>query len=247
MPITFARGPEELAADRGSYDRALALLNEVVERELDNLLAQLRRAAVRSTLAPAEEVIVEQKRIVKAAKGGSYEAVAELELARRYLTRGEAPQALPIYKRLQKKHQWLACVLASEMGVVHAMSEDGSKAMRSFEQAVELTTPEAMSVLRETSHRLIGETYWRFWSAVDNLPVRQCQNHAWLAGLRAVSGNMERAREHVREAVRYLNMEEVGAARATLKKEFARQMQQMFPQLADEPEVIQLGEETDDS
>ena len=51
---TFARGPEELAADRGSYDRALALLNEVVEREPDNLLAQLRRAAVRSTLAPAE-------------------------------------------------------------------------------------------------------------------------------------------------------------------------------------------------
>ena len=244
---TFTRGAEELEADRGSYTRALALLDEVVEREPDNLLAQLRRAAVRSTLAPPEEVIGEQKRIMKAARGGPYEAVAELELARRYLTRGEAGQALPIYKRLGKKHDWLACVLASEMGVAHAMSEDGSKAMRSFELAVELTTPEAMGVLRETSHRLIGEAYWGFWSTVDNLSVRQCQNHAWLAGLRSVSGNMDRAREHVREAVRFLNMDEVGAARATLKKEFARQMEQMFPQLAEEAEVRQLWEGENDS
>ena len=86
----------------------------------------------------------------------------------------------------------------------------------------------------------MGEAYWAFWSTVDNLPVRQCQNHAWLAGLRSVSGDREAARQHLLQALDYLDSREIGPARAALKHQFVSQMEQMFPQLAAEPEVQAL-------
>jgi RNA polymerase sigma-70 factor (ECF subfamily) len=155
---TFARGAEDLEEDRGAYDRALVLLDEVLEREPDNTLARLRRAAVYSILAPEEEMLKEQHQIAKDAAGGPYEVVAELELARRYLTRGQraaatedarkmcecAQQALVLYKKLQTAHDWLACVLHFEQGVAYAMAQDGVKALKHFEQAARLTTPQAV-------------------------------------------------------------------------------------------------------
>ena len=181
---TFMRGPEDLEQDRGAYDRALALLDEVLEHEPDNTLAQLRRAAVRATLAPEEDIFTEQKKILKKARGGPFEAVAELELARRHLSRGQAEPALA--------------------------------------------------------------AYWAFWSTVDNLPVRQCQNHAWLAGLRMVRGDEEQARQHLRQSVQYLKSDGVGAAGAILKREFVNQMEQMFPQVAAQAEVQALRQELEE-
>jgi len=242
---TFARSPEDLEENRAAYDRALALLDEVVEREPDNTLALLRRSAVRSILAPEEEVITEQKAILAGAHGGPYEAVAELELARRHLTRNMGTQALKIYQGLHKKHAWLACVLHSEMGVAYAMTEDGAKAIKHFERAVELTTPEAMATLQETSERLIGPDYWAFWSNVDNIPVRQCQNHAWLAGLWSMCGQMDKARQHLLASLQYLHHDDVGAAVDVLKGQFVQQMEQMFPALAIEPEVQELRREVE--
>jgi RNA polymerase sigma-70 factor (ECF subfamily) len=110
---TFARTPEDLAADRSAWDRALALIDEVLEREPDNILAQLRRVAVRSMLAPQAEILSEQEKILEAARGGPFEAVAELEMARRHLGFGQAEQALACYGELQEKYAWLACVLHS--------------------------------------------------------------------------------------------------------------------------------------
>ena len=240
---TFTRGPEELEADRASYDRAMALLDEVVGREPDNILAQLRRASLRAALGTEEEVIAEHEAIVEVARGGPFEAVAQLELARRFLARGKGDRALRLYADLEPKHEWLACVLHSEQGVAHAMLGDGMAALGHFERAVALTTPEVMATLQEVSVQLMGDAYWAFFSTVDNLPVRQCQNHAWLAGLRAASGDMEAAREHVRAAVEFLNQDDVGPARTMLRREFVNRMEQMFPELAKEDEVQALRRE----
>ena len=103
-----------------------------------------------------------------------------------------------------------------------------------------------MASLQEVSRQLLGEAYWSFWSTVDSTPVRQCQNHAWLAGLRAQGGDGAKARPHVQEAVRCLNSDEVGPARAVLRREFVRRMEEMFPELADEPAVRALRQEIEE-
>jgi len=243
---TFARSPEDLEEDRGAYERALALLDEVLEREPDNALARLRRAAIYAILAPEEDMLAEQQQIAEDAHGGPYEVVARLELARRYLTCGRTEKALALYRELEDKHDWLTCVLHSEQGVAYAMAEDGTRAREHFARAVELTTPEAMAHLQEKSEQLIGAAYWAFWRTVDNLPARQCQNHAWLAGLYSTSGDNVRAREHLGQSLEYLQSDEIGPAAAILKQQFVQQMEQMFPQLATEPEVQALGREIAD-
>lgn len=93
----------------------------------------------------------------------------------------------------------------------------------------------------------MGETYWAFWASVDNLSVRQCQNNAWLAGLCASSGDMARARRHLRSALDFLAAEEVGEARSVLTREFVNRMEEMFPQLAAGEEVQALKEEISNS
>ena len=243
---TFTRGPDDFEEDQGGYDRALALLDEVLEREPENTLARLRRAAVYAILAPEEEMLNQQRQILDDARGGPYEVVAELELARRYLTRGMASQALVLYKKLQENHDWLACVLHSEQGVACAMSENFGQAREHFENAVAQTTPSAMTHLQQTSERLIGEAYWSFWRTVDNLPSRQCQNHAWLAGLHSITGIGPEAREHLSQALKYLQSEELGSAAPVLKRQFVGQMERMFPQLAGEPEVRALKDEVEE-
>ena len=178
---TFTRSPEDLEEDRGAYERALALLDEVLEREPDNALARLRRAAIYAILAPEEEMLAEQRQIAEDARGGPYEVVARLELARRYLACGRAEKALVLYRELEDKHDWLTCVLHSEQGVAYAMAEDGA-----------------------------------------------------------------RAREHLGQSREYLQSDEIGPAAAVLKRQFVQQMEQMFPQLATEPEVQTLRQEIED-
>lgn len=244
---TFTRSAEDLQEDRGSYDRALALLDEVLEREPDNMLARLRRAALRANVEADEEIFAEQRAALEAAKGSMFEAVAQLELARRYLTRMQPDPALKLYDELLPRYPWMACVLHSEMGVAHAMKQDGATALGHFERAVEMTTPDAMEALQTTSKQLMGEAYWAFWSSVDNLAVRQCQNHAWVAGLRSASGDMKSAREHVRQALIYIEQDEVGDARPMLRREFVKQMEQMFPPLAASDEVVALKRQVEEA
>ena len=131
----------------------------------------------------------------------------------------------------------MACVVHSEMGVCHAMIGDHASAMQSFRDAVEETTPSAMAALQKTSKELMGDAYW---SSVDNLFVRQCQNHAWLAGLYSLRDEMTIARPHLHKAIEFLRSDEVGEARATLKREFVLRMEQMFPKLAAEKDVLKL-------
>lgn len=240
---SFTRTPAELKENPDAYERALSLFDEVVEREPENLLARLRRAALRSTMATDDEVFSEQQALLEEARGGRFESVAELEVARRFLTRGQGDKALGLYKGLESKYPWMTCVLLSEMGVCHAMVGDGKRAMRAFENAVKATTPQAMAALQAISQELLGEAYWAFWSSVDNLSVRQCQNHAWLAGLSQAGGQMKKARRHLEKALEFLAAEEVGEARAVLRCEFVNRMEQMFPQLAAEPEVQALKSE----
>ncbi len=243
---TFTRGPDDFEEDQGAYDRALALLDEVIEREPDNTLARLRRAAIYAILAPEEKLLNQQRQILDDARGGPYEVIAELELARRYLICGMGSQALVLYKKLEESHDWLACVLHSEQGVACAISKNFGQAREHFLTAVALTTPEAMAHLQQTSEKLIGEAYWSFWRTVDNLPSRQCQNHAWLAGLYSITGIGPEAREHLSQVLKYLQSAELGSAATVLKRQFVRQMERMFPQLAGEPEVRALKQEIEE-
>ena len=204
---TFNRSAEDLLENPAAYDRALSLLDEVLE----------------------------------AAKGGPFEAVAQLELARRHLTRMQADKALVLYDELLPKFPWMVCVLHSEIGVAQAILQDGAAALGHFERAVELTTADAMKALQATSKELMGEAYWAFWSTVDNLPVRQCQNHAWIAGLGSAAGDMETARAHVRLVIDFVHHDEVGDARDMLRRELVNRMEQMFPDLAATEEGISDG------
>ena len=240
---SFNRSPDEVTDNRDAYDRALALFDDVLEHEPGNMLARLRRAALRAMLAPGENALAEQRQLVVEARGSQFEAVAELELARRHLTCGQGDQALSLYGELQIEHPWMACVLHSEMGVCHAMIGDPTRAIQSFRHAVEVTTSNAMKALQKTSRELMGDAYWVYWSSVDNLSVRQCQNHAWLAGLFSLRNEMAIARQHLSKAIEFLHADEVGEARATLKREFVSRMEQMFPKLADEAEVRELKKE----
>lgn len=241
----FARSREDLEADRGAYERAVALLDEVVEQEPQNMLALLRRASIRALLAPPEESLAEQQQLAERARGETFEVIAELELARRHLGCGRAREALAIYRELTEACAELSCVVQSEMGVAHAMAEDGAKAIACFERAVDLTTVDAMVSLKDLSERLIGEAYWSFWATVDNLPARQCQNHAWLAGLNAARGEMDAAREHLRTSLAFMRDEAIGPAASVLKRQFVGQMDRMFPQLASEPELKALRQEVE--
>ncbi|MGY8824126.1 MAG: hypothetical protein ACKVJG_09335 [Candidatus Latescibacterota bacterium] len=168
------------------------------------MLAQLRRSAIRTSLAPEKDLFAGQRRIRDRARNTPYEAVAELELARCHLKRMQGEQALVIYKALEKKHTWLTCVLYSEIGVAHAMCENGMKAIKLFELAAEHTTPAAMATLKEVSEQLIGKQYWAFWCNVDNLETRQCQNYAWLARLYSASGQKNKSASIFKAVTRLL-------------------------------------------
>lgn len=240
---TFARSRQDLETDRPAHDRAMALLDEVLEREPGNLLVRLRRAAVRALLAPAHAVIGEQRDLVEAARGGPYEAVAELELARRHLELEQGAQALALYEELLPRHPWLACVLHSEMGVACAMTRQVRQAVTHFETAVDLTTDAAMAQLQEQSEQLLGLAYWAFWRTVDNQASRQCQNHAWLAGLHAVNGDRSRSQRHLAEALAHLRSDELGLAAPVLKRQFVAQMETVFPSVAADPQVQALRQE----
>jgi hypothetical protein len=54
---------------------------------------------------------------------------------------------------------------------------------------------------------------------------------------------MKTARKHVRLAIEFVNQDEVGEARAMLRQELVRQMEQMFPDLAAQDEMQALKRE----
>lgn len=97
-----------------------------------------------------------------------------------------------------------------------------------------------MEVLNAAYREALGERYWSFWAMLETLPVRQCQNHVWLAGLRPRSGDAERGRAHLRSAIELLDSEEMAAMREVLVPELVRRFDQMFPELSDAPELAAL-------
>ena len=54
---------------------------------------------------------------------------------------------------------------------------------------------------------------------------------------------MKAARQHVRLAIEFIDHDEVGEARAMLRRELVRQMEQMFPDLAAGEEIQALKQE----
>ena len=246
---TFTRSPEELAEHPRDAERALAILDEAVSDDADandRLALQLKAASVRTTLAFGDEtgakmlqVAKENRELLTAAKGTPLEPIAVMELARRCMFVGETDEALQLYRRLGKTAGWDSLIL-SESGVAHAAGGDGRRAIECFEKAIASTTAATMEALNAAYRAALGECYWSFWAPVETLAVRQCQNHAWLAGLRARSGDSERGRAHLRSAIELLNSDDMGVMRPVLMPELVRRCDQMFPELSDAPELQEL-------
>ena len=101
-----------------------------------------------------------------------------------------------------------------------------------------------MEALNAAYRNALGERYWSFWASLETLAVRQCQNHAWLAGLRTRSGDADRGRAHLRSAIELLDDKEMAPMRTVLAPEMVRRFDQMFPELSEAPELTALrGEE----
>ena len=246
---TFARGQEELAEYPRDAERALAILDGAIDASDDGhdaLVLRLKRASVQATLALSDEsgaqmqkVLKENRELLEEAKDTPLEPIAQMECARRCIFAGQPHEALQLYARLGASPGWQSLVL-SETGLAQAASGDGSKAMKTFEKAIASTTPATMTALNDAYRAALGERYWSFWAALEILAVRQCQNHAWLAGLRTRNGDSERGRAHLRSAIELLDSEEMGAMREVLAPEMVRRFDQMFPELSEAPELAAL-------
>ncbi len=248
---TFARSPEELAEQPQDARRAIEVLDGAVARAgdgNDRLVLQLKRTSVRATMAFGDEtgsgmleVLGENRTLLKEAKGTALEPVAVMELARRCVFSGQAAEAVQLYERVGKQKGWESLVL-SETGMAKASGGDASGAVASFERAVASTTPATMKALNDAFRAALGDAYWSFWAPVEILEIRQCQNHAWLAGLRTGMGESERGRAHLRRAVELLESEPMAPMRPVLAPEMVRRFDQMFPFLGDAPELQALRE-----
>jgi len=249
---TFARSPQDLAENPRDAERAVAILEDAIETTSeanDRHVLQLKAASLRASLALGDEtgasmlqVVTQTRDLLKQVDGTSLEPIGLMELARRCIFSGQPAEAQKLYERLGKDDRWQSLVL-SEMGLVCAASGDERGATRTFETAIASTTPQSMAALNEAYRDALGERYWSFWATVETLAVRQCQNHAWLAGLRARGGDLERARAHLRLAIEWLDNEEMAAMRAVLAPEMVLRFDQMFPELSDAPELVALREE----
>ncbi len=162
-----------------------------------------------------------------------------MELARRCMFAGQPDEALKLYKRLGRSEGWDSLVL-SESGVAHAAAGDERGAVKMFEKAIATTTSKTMEALNDAYRVALGQDYWSFWASVETLAVRQCQNHSWLAGLRARAGDQERARAHLRSAIELLNSKQMGEMRDVLAPEMVQRFDQMFPELTGAPELAAL-------
>jgi RNA polymerase sigma factor (sigma-70 family) len=193
---TFTRSPQELAEYPRDAERAVATLDEaivVAKDGSDRLVLQLKLASVNSTLAFADqsgskmrEVLKTNRALLAEAKETPLEPIALMELARRCMFAGQPDEALKLYKRLGRSEGWDSLVL-SESGVAHAAAGNERGAVKMFEKAIATTTSKTMEALNDAYRAALGQDYWSFWASVETLAVRQCQNHSWLAGLRALT------------------------------------------------------------
>ena len=249
---TFARSPEELTEHPRDAERALKILDDAIAKAgdgNDGLVLRLKRASVRSTLAFADEtgaqmleVLAENRSLLSEAGGTSLEPIALMELARRCMFAGEPAEALRSYARLGEVPGWDSLV-QSETGVAHAAAGDLIRGIETFEKAIASTTAKTMEALNSAYRVALGEAYWSFWTSVETLEVRQCQNHAWLAGLRTQSGDAERGRVHLRRAIELLDSEKIAPMRPVLAPELVRRFDQLFPELSGTPELQVLRDE----
>ena len=247
----FARPPEELAEQPRDARRAIEVLDEAIAKAdgKDRLVLRLKRASVKAAQAFAGgtgsrmlAVLKENRTLLKEAEKTTLEPVAVMELARRCVFAGQSAEAVELYERLGKEKGWGSLML-SEIGMAKASSGDVSGAIASFEHAVASTTQATMKALNDAYRAALGDAYWSFWGSVEILEVRQCQNHAWLAGLRTGMGEAERGHAHLRSAVELLDSEAMSPMRAVLAPEMVRRFDQMFPFLSDAPELQTLREE----
>ena len=234
------KSPQELEKDPRPYHRACRLLEELLEREPDNLLVRITLAELHSVLEPFDQLEPEHEEVLRLAEGTPFEPVALLRMARLYTPRRLHEQALPYLQRLIDLESPWTAVARSEMGVSFWLKEEYQTAIEHIEEAIHFLEAQPPKYLREFGHNLFGERLCRFPDQKDDRLGSLLQSHTWLAGLHAKNDDLETARRHLRTAIDYLDREELSPIRPLMAQDLLNQVDRNFPELADEPEIQAL-------
>ena len=226
--------------DETAYVRAGQLLEDLIDRELDNLLARIKLAELHSTREPFDRLESEHLEVLRLAEGTPFEPLALLRMTRLYTPRRRHDQALPYYRRLIDREPRFTAIAELEIGVSYYLKEDFLAAIEHLERAVHFLEAQAPTYLGALGKKLWGKRLVRFEEQEDDRQPALEQNHTWLAGLHAKNGDLEKARQHLRTAVAYLDSRELEKTRPVLVRELLHRVDSHFPELADEPEIQKL-------
>ena len=237
---SWGRTLQETKADPEPHRKSGALLEELVAREPENLLARIRLAQHRSVFGRFEEILAEHEDLLQQARGGKFEGWVLLRLAHVYAPRRRHQEAMECFRELIEVESRFTGMACRGMGVSCFLQGDIPGAIQHFERGIRFLEGQPPGFMEEHTRDLMGERYEEFWSGVDQRLVSLEQDHSWLAGLYMKNQDPERAREHLQQALDLLEREEVGPARQILVKGLLRQVESTFPELAGEAGVQAL-------
>lgn len=233
---TWGLNPQTAEAEPRPYERAFAVLDRLIARDPGNLLARIKRAELRSVMAPFAQVLAEHEENLLLAQGGPFESWALLRLARLHNARGHREEAKQFYQRLIEREPLYTGIVCQELAVSHFLGGDLLAAITSLEQGIAFLREQSPESFAQHSRHLTGRQYGEFWDGSDNQPsVGLYQAHAWLAGICMKQRESQRAREHLAAAIGYLDRKELASVRPVLVQELLQWVQVHFPELQEEP------------
>ncbi|NKB67586.1 MAG: sigma-70 family RNA polymerase sigma factor [Candidatus Latescibacteria bacterium] len=225
----------------GEYAKAAQLLDELVGRQPDNIFARIKQVDLGGQTASGEELVAAYEDILRCARGGPFEGLALLRLARVYAPRQRYEEALRYYRELIDLQSGYTSIAYFDMGVSHYLQGDLTAAISHTEKGLALLQGQSQESLEAVDRQVAQGRYWQFHGPpVDHRLVLLGQTHFQLAGYYMKSGGSGRARPHLRQAVDILDREAVTPARPVLVAEMLGHVDSQFVELADEPLVQAL-------
>ena len=237
---THGKTLKEDVGDRKPHDKAVEVLEMLVERRPDNLPARIKLAELRSTLGKFEDLVAEHEENLRLAEGGPYEPWALLRLARVYAPRRRHAEALKRYRRLIELEPRLAGFACIEMAISYYLNGDLQGGIASLKEAVRVLEKQDRNALPQYSKSVFGQAYWEFWAHGDGRLFTLHQAHAYLAGFYMKAGEPKPARTHLQRALEILTREKSALPRRRFVEEVPRNTEALFSELAGEPAIRQL-------
>ena len=232
---------QELEEDPRPYHRACRLYEDLLERDPDNILIRIKLAELHSVLEPFDQLEPEHEEVLRLAEGTPFEPLALLRMARLYCPRRKHDQALHYYQRLMDLEPGWTRWAHREMSHSFYQKGDIPVAIEQCEESIRFLEAQPPRYLSALNRDLFDERLYRYGGEKeDERLIGLFQDHTWLARLHAQNGDLEEARQHLRKAVDYLKHEEMKSIRPAQVGDLLRQIDNDFPELADEPEIQAL-------